>query len=116
MFTTSDIDKKLQWLVTVQTQSIKEFVDCLKNKKLTLESRWSLYKKYHHLLPIQNYGSDFFNYDFIVDAYNRHELIDYVSVIELLEEGCYEKLNEEEILTLKEQALSSGYQGFYFDW
>lgn len=59
--------------------------------------------------------------DFIVDHYNRYELIDYVSVIELLEEGynynyLSEDLTKEEILNLKEQALNSGYRGFYFDW
>ncbi len=113
--------KSLDTSVAILEEAKKDFLSYIQNKEISLDSRWKLYKKYSYLLPIQNYGSDFFNYDFIVGHYNRYELIDYVAVIELLEEGynynyLSEDLTKEEILTLKEQALNSSYQGFYFDW
>lgn len=51
--------------------------------------------------------------------YHDHTYTKWGDVV--LEEGynfnyLSEDLTKEEILKLKEQALSSGYQGFYFDW
>lgn len=113
--------KSLDTSVAILEEAKKDFLSYIQNKEISLDSRWKLYKKYSYLLPVKTYGCDFFNYDFIVDHYSRYELINYVSVIELLEEGynfnyLSEDLTKEEILKLKEQALSSGCQGFYFDW
>lgn len=113
--------KSLDTAVAVLEEAKKDFLSYIQNKEISLDSRWKLYKKYSYLLPVKTYGCDFFNYDFIVDHYSRYELINYVSVIELLEEGynfnyLSEDLTKEEIINITEQALSSGYQGFYFDW
>lgn len=101
---------------------VKEYIiQTIKNKNISLEDRWNLFIQNKNLFPIRSFlvyypeieTNDINYYDDF--GYERHQTVDVVELVELIEEGDYLKFNID-LNKLKEEIMESRYSGFVFDW
>lgn len=105
------------------------------DKNIPLDERWELYKQLSALLPIHSWVSnnaieetldDISLYDDL--GFERRQTVKYADFVENQEDDLFwykdhpeydadsPRFTEETLNTLKEHVLTSGQQGFNFDW